>query len=151
MPVGTWSTRERNIVAEYGYFSESDAEEEEKEVEEERSRSRSKSRRTRGGAGGHYPRPHSHLLRTLDGRRARGSRHARRFENCERLFHPWLVRSCRIWVAFIACYPSICCMFVVVFSNVLERPVPDPQGGISWWLPSCYTWAWFSFQRTFDW
>ena len=33
-----------------------------------------------------YPRPHSHLFRSFDGRRARGNKHARRWENCE-----WLV------------------------------------------------------------
>ena len=30
-----------------------------------------------------YPRPHSHLLRKRDGQRARGSKHSRRWENCE--------------------------------------------------------------------
>lgn len=30
----------------------------------------------------HIPRPHSHLFRTSDGRRARGNKHARRWENC---------------------------------------------------------------------
>ena len=30
-----------------------------------------------------YPRPHSHLLRSRDGQRARGNKHARRWENCK--------------------------------------------------------------------
>ena len=30
-----------------------------------------------------YPRPHSHLLSSRDGQRARGNKHARRWENCK--------------------------------------------------------------------
>ena len=79
MPVG--SRYQKNVsVDEYG--SSSDVDTEDGDIEPSNTtRGRQKQRHF----GPVYPRPHSHLSRTSTGRRLRGGKHARRFENCE--FH----------------------------------------------------------------
>lgn len=81
--------RARNIglISDYGsdYFSESSAESEFSNLdsEEESGLVSDRASRPKVRAPPRYPRPHSHLLRYKDGQRARGNKHARRWENCE--------------------------------------------------------------------
>ena len=81
MPIG--SARERNITIEYGYSSCDNTEEEWEDEEEEFNVKRPGRQRNKKSAAEHYPRPHSHLFRTRSGKRARGNKHIRRWENCE--------------------------------------------------------------------
>ena len=79
------SSRARNIlvsgstglIRDYSSDSEGEFVEEEKPWPPEERTGRPKWRAPR------IPRPHSHLFRTSSGRRARGNKHARRWENCE--------------------------------------------------------------------
>ena len=77
MPVG--SRYQKNIsVDECSSSSDVDTEKGEQE-----SSDGARGRQRQRHLGPVYPRPHSHLFRTSTGRRLRGGKHARRFENCE--------------------------------------------------------------------
>ena len=81
--------RNMGLISDYpsDYFSESSAESEFSNLESEGEESglgcSERVSRTRVRAQPRYPRPHSHLLRNRDGQRARGNKHARRWENCK--------------------------------------------------------------------
>ena len=80
--------RNLGLISDYAsdYFSESSADSEHSNLESEEEdglASAERVSRTKVRAPPRYPRPHSHLLRNRDGQRARGNKHARRWENCE--------------------------------------------------------------------
>ena len=77
------------LISDYpsDYFTDSSAESEFSNLESEGEESglgcSERVGRSRVRAPPRYPRPHSHLLRNRDGQRARGNKHARRWENCK--------------------------------------------------------------------
>lgn len=101
------------LISDYvsDYFSESSAESEYSNLESEEESGLVSERvsRPKVRAPPRYPRPHSHLLRNRDGQRARGNKHARRWENCE------YVLQINIYIAISVFYS----MRIITFTKIL--------------------------------
>ena len=76
----------------------------------------------------HIPRPHSHLFRTSDGRRARGNKHGRRWENCmhsvahDECFIEWLLVKKELLTLFLT-FPHL----QVLIAYSIQRGKAKPQ------------------------
>ena len=112
------------LISDYpsDYFTDSSAESEFSNLESEGEESglgcAERVGRSRVRAPPRYPRPHSHLLRNRDGQRARGNKHARRWENCK--YSSWL------WIYSINAHHNNACVCVplltaAVFINTLYQ------------------------------